>query len=91
MIRDGLFCLALAVNTVLCHQHHLQAHVHTYLDDKSSAMKSEDGSEDEIRDLSPQDAEELRAFLVKRRWFEEKLQVSCASEVVGLTDIDRCV
>lgn len=35
-----------------------------------------DGPEDELRDLSPDDAEELRAFLDKRRWFEGKLAVS---------------
>lgn len=34
-----------------------------------------EASEEELRDLSLQDAEELRAFQEKRRWFENKLQV----------------
>ena len=34
--------------------------------------------DDDLRELSSQDAEELRAFQEKRRWFEGKLQV-CAS------------
>lgn len=29
-----------------------------------------------MRDLSAEDAEELRAFLEKRKWFEAKLEVS---------------
>lgn len=32
--------------------------------------------DDELRDLSVEDADELRAFLDKRRWFESKLTVS---------------
>ncbi len=35
-------------------------------------------SEKELQDLSRDDAQELRAFLDKRRWFEEKLQVKSA-------------
>lgn len=31
---------------------------------------------DDLQDLSPADAQELRAFLDKRRWFEGKLTVS---------------
>ena len=31
--------------------------------------------DDELHDLSPEDADELRAFLEKRRWFESKLKV----------------
>lgn len=31
---------------------------------------------DDLHDLSPQDAQELNAFLEKRRWFEGKLKVS---------------
>lgn len=33
-------------------------------------------SDDELRDLSVKDADELRAFLDKRRWFESRLTVS---------------
>ena len=32
-------------------------------------------SHDELHDLSPEDAQELRAFLDKRKWFEAKLKV----------------
>jgi hypothetical protein len=32
--------------------------------------------DDELQDLSIEDAEELRAFVDKRRWFEGKLEVS---------------
>jgi hypothetical protein len=33
-------------------------------------------SDEELRDLSVEDADELRAFLDKRRWFESRLTVS---------------
>jgi hypothetical protein len=36
---------------------------------------------DDLQDLSPEDAQELRAFLHKRRWFEGKLEVSCSAPV----------
>jgi hypothetical protein len=36
-------------------------------------------AEDELQDLSQADAQELRAFLEKRKWFEEKLKVGFAS------------
>lgn len=39
-------------------------------------MDLEPDRDDELQDLSPQDAEEIRAFLEKRRWFEGKLKVS---------------
>jgi len=32
-------------------------------------MSKEVSTEDELHELSPGDAEELRAFLEKRRWF----------------------
>ena len=44
---------------------------------RATTMQS---GEDELRDLSVADAEELRAFLDKRRWFEAKLKVSRAGE-----------
>lgn len=31
---------------------------------------------DHLRDLTPQEAQQLTAFLEKRRWFEHKLDVS---------------
>lgn len=40
-------------------------------------MSKEVSTEDELHELSPGDAEELRAFLEKRRWFEAKLKVGC--------------
>lgn len=39
-------------------------------------MMPDSGQEDELQELSPDDAREIRAFLEKRRWFEGKLQVS---------------
>ncbi|WVQ82104.1 hypothetical protein IAT38_004232 [Cryptococcus sp. DSM 104549] len=33
-----------------------------------------EGQDDELRDLSPEDAQELQAFVEKRRWFEGKLK-----------------
>ena len=32
-------------------------------------------ADEELRDLLPEEAEELKAFLEKRRWFEGKLKV----------------
>ena len=39
--------------------------------------------EDELHDLSVEDAGELRAFLEKRRWFEEKLKASVAAQATN--------
>lgn len=40
------------------------------------------GDEEELRDLSSEDAQELRNFQEKRRWFEAKLKVCLAIYLV---------
>ena len=44
--------------------------------------------EDELRDLSAEDAGELRAFVEKRRWFEEKLKASAAVHSITIITYD---
>jgi hypothetical protein len=42
---------------------------------------------DELQDLSADDAQELRAFLDKRRWFEAKLKVRKLSLASRMHDL----
>lgn len=46
-------------------------------------MIGDEEEDEELRDLTQEDAEELKRFQEKRRWFERKLKVSCGKNCWG--------